>query len=148
MLLSAGCSRSSNEIEKVLVARARAQAQLIHTARIKLELTGVAGGNPDALLISPVRYAEALQRIDVSRCPSDFKTVWKNYITAWQSDDGNPGKYYSVKVVPESIGDPSPVPASDQTNDPAAKQNHAERRAAWLNLKQHLHGAIISGDDF
>lgn len=151
--LFTGCSRPSTEIEKILVARARAQAHLEHTARIKQELILVAGGDSNAILINPVRYAEALQKIDASRAPSDFKSAWKNYVAAWQLDDGIPSnipsKYYSVKVVPAATGEPSPPTANtEQTGNSTAIQNQTARRAAWVNLKQHLHGAVIAGDDF
>ncbi len=125
VLLSAGCGRSRGEIENVLTARARAQAKLVHTARVKLELVAVAGGDSDALLISPSRYAEALQKIDASRCPPDFKTAWKNYVAAWLMDDGNSNKKYSVKVLPETTDGPPP-------GNSIAEQNHAARHTALL----------------
>ena len=151
--ISTSCSRPSTEIEKILVVRARAQAHLDHTARIKQELVLVAGGDSNAILINPARYAEALQKIDVSRAPSDFKSAWKNYVAAWQLDDGIPSnipsKYYSVKVVPATVGEASPSTiTAEQFSNSIANQNQAARRTAWLNLKQHLQGAEIAGDDF
>jgi hypothetical protein len=121
-----GCSRSSSKIEQVLVERARAQAKYVRNPRNKTELDALAKGDSNALLIAPAKYTSALQKIDVSHCPTDFQVAWVNYLKAWQDDDGNEKKFIDITQLPETDA----------------------KAIAWRELNQHFHGAALAGDDF